>query len=243
MNTYFFKRVALSLCMLFHFPALTHAEQRPPNIILIMADDLGFGELGCYGQTIIKTPRIDQLAKEGMKFSQFYCGNNVCAPSRCCLMTGKHPGHATIRDNANPKDMEQLKQQFAWEFPGQIPIPEDEITLPALLKKSGYATGAMGKWGLGQVGTTGDPSKHGFDLFYGYTAKSMLIVTIQDSFGATTSKNPSKGMMEKQLGKRTLKIDSSKKRPPSLNQTRKARSFSIFRLLFPTSPFKSLMTL
>lgn len=158
----------LLLCNQISLTSPTYAEDRPPNIILIMADDLGFGELGCYGQKIIKTPRIDQLASEGIKFTNFYCGNNVCAPSRCCLMTGKHPGHATIRDNANPKGMDDLKEKYGWEFPGQIPIPEGEVTLPSLMKKQGYATGAMGKWGLGHVGTSGDPAKHGFDLFYGY---------------------------------------------------------------------------
>lgn len=143
-------------------------DTRAPNIVLIMADDLGVGDLGCYGQNIIQTPRLDQLAGEGVRFTNFYCGNNVCAPSRCCLMTGKHSGHATIRDNANPKGMDDLKARYGWEFPGQIPIPESEVTLPQLLHDRGYACGAFGKWGLGHVGTTGDPARHGFDLFYGY---------------------------------------------------------------------------
>ena len=140
----------------------------PPNIVLIVADDLGYGELGCYGQSKIKTPRLDRLARDGMRFTQFYSGNNVCAPSRCCLMTGRHSGHALIRDNANPQGLDDLKAKYGWEFPGQIPIPLETVTLPGLLKSAGYATAAFGKWGLGHVGTTGDPARHGIDLFYGY---------------------------------------------------------------------------
>ncbi len=148
--------------------AVAFCQERPPNIVLIMADDLGFGELGCYGQKIIRTPHLDQMARDGMRFTRFYAGNNVCAPSRCCLMTGKHPGHAAIRDNANPKGMEDLKAKYGWEFPGQIPLPASEKTIAEWLKGRGYRTGAMGKWGLGHVGTTGDPTRRGFDLFYGY---------------------------------------------------------------------------
>ncbi len=133
-----------------------------------MADDLGWGELGCYGQTVIRTPHIDSLARDGMRFTQFYSGNAVCAPSRCSLMTGLHPGHAYIRDNGNPKNLEELNAKYQWEFPGQHPIPEDSSTFTRQFKQAGYTVGAMGKWGLGQVGTTGDPARHGFDLFYGY---------------------------------------------------------------------------
>lgn len=139
-----------------------------PNIVLIVADDLGWGELGCYGQPVIRTPNIDSIAREGMKFTQFYSGNAVCAPSRCCLMTGLHPGHAVIRDNGNPTGMEDLKAKMGWEFPGQIPIPSNTVTLPKLLRSAGYKTGAMGKWGLGHCGTTGDANAQGLDLFYGY---------------------------------------------------------------------------
>jgi arylsulfatase len=121
---------------------------------------LGYGDLGCYGQRKIKTPHIDRLAAEGMRFTQFYSGAPVCAPSRCVLFTGKHTGHAFIRDNR------------ATEPEGQWPIPGSEVTLAELLKKQGYATGAMGKWGLGMVGTSGDPNKQGFDLFYGYNCQA-----------------------------------------------------------------------
>jgi arylsulfatase len=135
------------------------AEKRPPNIILIVADDLGWAELGCYGQKHIRTPSIDKLAAGGMKFDRFYAGCAVCAPSRCALMTGKHMGHAAIRDNrATPPE-------------GQWPIGKDDLCFPELLKKQGYATGAMGKWGLGMWDTTGSPLKNGFDHFFGYNCQ------------------------------------------------------------------------
>jgi arylsulfatase len=140
----------------------------PPNIVLIVADDLGYGELGSYGQEIIRTPNLDQLAADGMRFTNFYAGNNVCAPSRSCLMTGLHSGHAYIRDNGNPKDWKQNAPEHGWVFPGQNPIPAETFTLSGMLSDNGYRCGAMGKWGLGHVGTSGDPARHGFDLFYGF---------------------------------------------------------------------------
>jgi arylsulfatase len=141
---------------------------KQPNIVLIVADDLGYGELGCYGQKTIKTPRLDTLAREGLRFTQFYSGAPVCAPSRCVLLTGRHSGHAAIRDNRKPNGLKKLSKKYGWEYPGQTPLPDAEITIAELLKSRGYATGAIGKWGLGQVGTTGDPNEQGFDLFYGY---------------------------------------------------------------------------
>lgn len=146
-------------------------QNTPPNIVLFVADDLGYGELGCYGQKIIRTPRIDAMASQGVRFTNFYSGNAVCAPSRCCLMTGKHPGHAYVRGNANPKHDPEFAKKMGFEFPGQIPLPADEITLPELLQQRGYATGAFGKWGLGHFGTSGDPNSQGFDLFYGFNCQ------------------------------------------------------------------------
>ncbi|MDX2042708.1 MAG: arylsulfatase [Acidobacteriota bacterium] len=130
-----------------------------PNIVFIMADDLGYGDLGSYGQQKIRTPHLDQMAKEGMRFTQFYAGSPVCAPSRAVLMTGKHGGHAFIRDN------KEVRPE------GQWPIPASEVTIAEVLKTRGYATGAFGKWGLGFVGSTGDPNRQGFDLFYGYNCQ------------------------------------------------------------------------
>jgi arylsulfatase len=134
-------------------------KPRTPNIVFILADDLGYAEVGCYGQKKIKTPRLDQMAREGMRFTQFYCGNAVCAPSRCVLMTGKHAGHAHVRDNRSVKPE------------GQIAIPADSATLAKLLKSQGYATAAVGKWGLGSPGSEGDPNHQGFDLFFGYNCQ------------------------------------------------------------------------
>jgi len=149
--------------------------KRPPNIIFILADDLGYAELGCYGQQKIKTPHLDRLAAEGMRFTQNYCGNAVCAPSRCALMTAKHPGHAYVRDNRAVK-LEELpeeaRQRYGLEYGGQQPIPDAEVTIAEVLKQKGYATAAVGKWGLGQIGTTGDPNQQGFDLFFGYNCQA-----------------------------------------------------------------------
>ncbi|VTU02015.1 arylsulfatase : Arylsulfatase OS=Blastopirellula marina DSM 3645 GN=DSM3645_19478 PE=4 SV=1: Sulfatase [Gemmataceae bacterium] len=151
---------ALLLLALCSPPARAADAERPPNVVFILADDLGCFELGCYGQKLIKTPNIDKLAEGGMRFTHFYSGCPVCAPSRCALMTGKHMGHATIRDNkATPPE-------------GQHPIRAEDVTVTELLKAKGYATGAMGKWGLGMWDTTGSPLKHGFDLFYGYNCQS-----------------------------------------------------------------------
>lgn len=139
---------------------------RRPNIILILADDLGYGELGCYGQEKIRTPHIDRLAAEGMRFSQFYSGSPVCAPSRCTLLTGKHTGNAYIRDND-----EMSERGDVWHDPeleGQRPLPPGSVTLGTVLKRSGYVTSCIGKWGLGGPGTTGHPNNQGFDHFYGY---------------------------------------------------------------------------
>jgi len=137
----------------------SRAAQRPPNVVLIVADDLGYRELGSFGQKLIRTPNLEGLAKQGMRLTQHYSGNAVCAPSRCVLMTGKHPGHAFVRNNR------ELKPE------GQHPIPDSEITLAELLHKRGYATGAFGKWGLGGPGSEGDPIKQGFDRFFGYNCQ------------------------------------------------------------------------
>lgn len=123
---------------------------RKPNIIFILADDLGYGDVGCYGQQKIKTPNIDRLATEGMRFTQCYAGSTVCAPSRAVLMTGLHTGHARIRGNA------------------AVPLATEDVTIAELLKRSGYTSGAIGKWGLGLVDSAGSPSKKGFDEWFGY---------------------------------------------------------------------------
>lgn len=163
--------IVLVPTILLGFVSCESLGQKPPNIVFLLADDLGFGELGCYGQKWIRTPNIDQLAEEGMRFTDFYSGNAVCAPSRCCLMTGKHSGRAYVRNNGDPTDLQFLKEKYGWEFPGQNPIPDSEFTIAEMLKEKGYATAAIGKWGLGHFGTSGDPNKQGFDLFYGFNCQ------------------------------------------------------------------------
>jgi arylsulfatase A-like enzyme len=142
------------------------AEPRQPNIIYIIADDLGYGEVGCYGQEWIRTPSIDRIAAQGIRFTQHYSAFPVSAPARCSLMTGKHPGHSYIRDNGNPPG--RWHNADAGMFPGQLPIPDETVTIAEILKGQGYATGAMGKWGLGFEGSQGAPTNQGFDLFFGY---------------------------------------------------------------------------
>jgi len=151
--------------------SLLAAAGSPPNIVFILADDLGYGELGSYGQTKIETPHLDKMAAEGMQFTQFYCGNAVCAPSRCVLLTGKHGGHAYIRNNGDPGKMLAETKALGAEFPGQNPIPDSEVTMAEVLKQKGYATAAIGKWGLGHFGSSGDPNQQGFDLFYGFNCQ------------------------------------------------------------------------
>ncbi|HJM57756.1 MAG: N-acetylgalactosamine-6-sulfatase [Planctomycetes bacterium] len=129
------------------------ANQRPPNIVFVVADDLGYGDLGCYGQVEIKTPVLDQMAAEGARFTDFYAGCTVCAPSRSVLMTGKHMGRTYIRGN------------------GGKPLPAEELTVAELLQEAGYATGGFGKWGLGFPGSVGVPTKQGFDEFFGFLSQ------------------------------------------------------------------------
>lgn len=148
-------------------PSIARPAGDRPNIIYIIADDLGYNELGCYGQKIIKTPHIDRIAAEGIKFTQHYSGQAVCAPARCSLMTGYHMGHAFVRNNGNPEErMPAYKKDGV--FPGQIAIPDSTVTIPELLKKKSYATAAYGKWGLGFEESTGDPLNQGFDDFGGF---------------------------------------------------------------------------
>jgi arylsulfatase A-like enzyme len=126
------------------------AKSTRPNIIFILADDLGYGDLGCYGQKRIHTPNLDRLAAEGMRFTQFYAGSTVCAPSRCVLMTGLHTGHCFIRGN------------------GKDNLRPEDVTVAKVLKDAGYTTGLVGKWGLGHEGSTGVPTRQGFGSFFGY---------------------------------------------------------------------------
>jgi len=135
--------------------SLSAAPARPPNIVFILADDLGIGHLGCYGQDKIKTPNIDQLAREGMRFTQFYAGANVCAPARSTLMTGLHTGHTAVRSNGLDRH-----------------LYDADITVAEVLKEAGYATGGFGKWGLGRETTPGVAVKQGFDVWFGHYSQT-----------------------------------------------------------------------
>ncbi len=152
------------LLFLFALTLPLRAAERP-NVVFILADDLGYGELGCYGQRLIQTPNLDRMAAEGMRFTQFYAGSTVCAPSRCVLMTGRHTGHATVRGNAGVKRGEGAPSQAQT-------LRADDVTIAEHLKKSGYATALIGKWGLGELGSGGEPTRKGFDYFFGYLNQS-----------------------------------------------------------------------
>lgn len=148
-----------------------------PNIIYILADDLGYGELGCYGQEKIETPSIDALAKSGMRFTQHYSGAPVCAPARCTFLTGQHMGHAVVRGNDEWEDRGKIWNYRAMiadsTLEGQRPMPDSIVTIAKLLKKAGYTTGIIGKWGLGAPHTSSIPTKQGFDYFFGYNCQRL----------------------------------------------------------------------
>ncbi|HOB31365.1 MAG TPA: arylsulfatase [Verrucomicrobiota bacterium] len=148
--------VLLAVCSfgVFGFAADTASPSRP-NVIFILADDLGYGDIGCYGQKRIRTPNIDRLAEQGMRFTQAYAGSTVCAPSRCSLMTGKHTGHATVRGNRGSR-------------PKEMALTAEEPTIAEVFKAAGYSTALIGKWGVGENDTTGAANRKGFDLFFGY---------------------------------------------------------------------------
>jgi len=167
---------ATILLVLIGFAGCSQPEKkRKPNIIYILADDLGYGELGSYGQQLIETPNLDNLAANGMRFTQHYSGSPVCAPSRCVLLTGQHAGHAYIRSND-----EWASRGDVWDFAkavedpnleGQIPIPSSIPTIGNVLQKAGYKTAIVGKWGLGAPLTDGIPNNRGFDFFFGYNCQ------------------------------------------------------------------------
>ena len=157
------------------------APPRKPNLVFIMADDMGSADLGCYGQTKIRTPNIDRIAREGVRFTDFYAGAPVCAPSRCTLMTGLHSGHSFVRDNRE------------LEIEGQIPLPEGTATVASLLKQQGYTTGMFGKWGLGYTGSSGEPNRVGWDSFFGYICQREAHSYYPDHLWRNTDKVPLEG--------------------------------------------------
>jgi len=177
MKYLFLKFFRLILFFLLLFSGCTEKDETtsPPNILFILADDLGYGDLACYGQKIIETPNIDQLAKDGIRFTQFYSGSPVCAPARCVLLTGQHTGHAFIRGNDEWRERGEV-----WDYAmavqdqgleGQRPIPDSAFTVAEMLQGKGYKTAIVGKWGLGAPGTEGIPNRQGFDFFFGYNCQ------------------------------------------------------------------------
>ncbi len=168
------------------------AAERKPNIIYILVDDLGYGDLGCYGQQRIQTPNLDKMAAEGMRFTQHYAGSTVCAPSRCVLMTGLHTGHARVRGNA------------------RVPLLPEDVTLPELLKGAGYRTGLVGKWGIGENGTTGMPRKQGFDFFYGYLNQTHAHNYYTDFLWRNETQVPLKNIVKRPMKKKLGGVSTNK---------------------------------
>ena len=174
MKLFYFLVISV-LVSLLHSCDSRQEQTSRPNIIYILADDLGYGELACYGQDKIETPSIDKLAESGMMFTQHYSGSPVCAPSRCVLLTGRHSGHAYIRGNH-----EWGERGDVWSYramikdpalEGQYPLPEGTMTIGTVLQEAGYKTAVVGKWGLGAPGSTGIPGRQGFDFFFGYNCQ------------------------------------------------------------------------
>lgn len=169
----------LLLTLIFAIASIHVGAAEKPNIIFILADDLGYRELGCYGQEKIQTPRIDQLAGEGMRFTRAYSGSPVCAPSRCVLMTGMHPGKARVRNNRG-----------GFEPEGQFPLEASDVTIAELLQGEGYTCGSFGKWGLGNIWSEGNPMKQGFNRFFGYNCQGHAHSYYPESLWSDESKFP-----------------------------------------------------
>ena len=185
------------------------SNNNKPNIVYILADDLGYGDITSYGGKKIKTPHLDELRKKGMQFTQHYSGSAVCAPTRAMLMTGKHSGHSSIRDNLELKDKRKKKMKI---YGGQHPLPAGITTIPNMLKKVGYKTACIGKWGLGSSCSSGSPIKQGFDFFYGYNCqrnahnyypeyldKNEGIVKLKGNHRGKTGKNYAPELMMKEI--------------------------------------------
>ena len=166
------------------------APHRPPNVVYVMADELGYYELSCLGNPNLETPNIDRMAEQGMRFTQCLAGSAVCAPTRCCFLTGKHSGHTSVRSNG-----------------GGTPMRDDEVTIATLLKERGYTTGGFGKWGCGGRGSTGVPEQHGFDTFVGYYDQ----VHAHSYFPAYLIENSDELPLEEQPGV-TVDVESSREK-------------------------------
>ena len=176
MNPYFISGLAgITVISLAGCSGKSAGVNKKTNIVFILADDLGYSDPGCYGQKIIETPNIDALAENGIRFTQYYCGSPVCAPSRCVLLTGKHTGHSFIRGNHEWPERGDVWNFYKMEenpsLEGQYPLPAESVTFSKILQGAGYKTACIGKWGLGAPFTEGVPNKQGFDYFFGYNCQ------------------------------------------------------------------------
>lgn len=196
-----------------------------PNIIFILADDLGNFDLGCYGQKLIRTPNIDRIAAEGMRFNQAYAGGTVCAPSRSCLMTGRHTGHTTVRANKSMRTGDR------------VPLNAGDITVARVLKDSGYATGIFGKWGLGEPETTGLPNRHGFDEWFGFLNQDHAVDYYTDHLWRNERKEFLKGNLNG--GKKEYTTDLFTREAKSFVRRHERHPFFLY--LAYTAPHKDLM--
>lgn len=201
----------------------SNAQEQKPNVIYIMADDLGIGDLGCYGQTKIKTPGIDKLAANGVLFTQHYSGSTVSAPSRCSLMTGKHIGHASIRGNYGVRGSDGESYDLS--------LPKGEITVADIFKQSDYSTACIGKWGMGAPESEGIPSKHGFDYFYGQLGQ----LHAHSYYPEFLFENDKKIMLNKKEYSHDLMIDKA------VNFIEEHKSKPFFLYLSPTIPHAELI--
>ena len=170
------KRIEIYIGLsVFALSAKSQVKESRPNVIYIIMDDLGYGDIGCYGSEKIETPNIDRLYKDGISFTQHYTGSPVSAPARCVLMTGMHSGHAQIRANDEMAYRGAIMNYDSMYvhpgLEGQYPLKAHTMTLGRMMQQAGYVTGCFGKWGLGAPGTEGTPNKQGFDSFYGYNCQ------------------------------------------------------------------------
>jgi len=194
------------------------ASAAPPNMVFILADDLGYGDLGCYGQKKIQTPNLDKLAADGMRFTQVYAGSTVCAPSRCTLMTGLHTGHCRIRGNAT------------------VPLASDDVTVARVLQKGGYVTGCIGKWGLGEANTTGIPTKQGFDYYFGFLNQVHAHNYYPDYLWRGEVKVPLKNVQEKGIASKRVEYAPDLLREEAIAFIEKNKEKTFFLYYTPTLP-------
>lgn len=191
----------LLLLALLASAASAAAPDRPPNIIFVMVDDMGHADIGAYGQTVIRTPHLDRMAREGMRFTQAYAGGSVCAPSRSVLMTGQHLGHTRVRGNAG----------MAGGIPDhngarRVPLEPEDVTVAQVLKARGYVTGMTGKWGLGEPGSTGEPNRKGFDEWFGFLNQNHAHTHYPDYLWRNQQKVTLEANVDKKRGQHTHEL-------------------------------------